>query len=112
MYVDVYLKGEVGAGFPRPQGEATSPLQQEVLTVPVEAVMPAGEENLVFVSHGEGYFEPRDVKLGAKTENFYEVKSGLTAGERVAVSGNFLIDSESRLQGALQGMKSGDRAHG
>ena len=96
MYVDVYLKSEI----------------EEALAVPSEAVMPAGEENLVFVSHGEGYFEPRDVKLGAKTENFYEVKSGLTAGERVAVSGNFLIDSESRLQGALQGMKSGDHAHG
>ncbi len=96
MYVDVYLKSET----------------EEVLAVPTEAVMPTGEQNIIFVSHGEGYFEPRDVKLGAKTEKFYEVKSGLQAGEQVAVSGNFLIDSESRLQGALQGMTTGEHQHG
>ena len=95
MYVDVYLKTEL----------------EEVAAVPADAVMPTGEQNIVFVSHGEGYFEPRDVKLGARTEKFYEVKSGLAAGERVAVSGNFLIDSESRLQGALAGMASGEHTH-
>ena len=96
MYVDVYLKTEL----------------VEALAVPAEAVMSTGEQNLVFVAQGEGFFEPRDVKLGAKAEQFYEVKSGLAAGERIAVSGNFLIDSESRLQGALQGMSGGEHVHG
>ena len=96
MYVDVYLKAEL----------------TEALVVPAEAVMSTGEQNLVFVAQGEGFFEPRDVKLGAKAEQFYEVKSGLAAGERIAVSGNFLIDSESRLQGALQGMSGGEHVHG
>ena len=96
MYVDVYLKAELA----------------EALAVPAEAVMSTGEQNLVFVAQGEGFFEPRDVKLGAKAEQFYEVKSGLAAGERIAVSGNFLIDSESRLQGALQGMSGGEHVHG
>lgn len=88
MYVDIYLKTDLGEG----------------VAVPAEAVLFTGEQSIVFVAMGEGYFEPRPVVLGAKAEEVYEVKSGLQAGERIAVSGNFLIDSESRLQGALQGM--------
>lgn len=92
MYVDVFLE-------PESTGEA--------LLVPEEAVMQTGERAIVFVSRGDGYFEPREVKLGTKARNFYEVKTGLQAGEQIVVSGNFLIDSESRLQAALQGMTSG-----
>lgn len=95
MYVDVYLEAELG----------------EVVAVPEEAVMQTGERALVFVSRGEGIFEPREVKLGAKAGNLYEVKSGIEVGDEVAVSGNFLIDSESRLQAALQGMTGGGGGH-
>jgi len=96
MYVDVYLKTDL----------------EEKVVVPVEAVMRTGERDLVFVAQGDGHFEPRHVQVGAKTDEYYEFKAGLSAGERIAVSGNFLIDSESRLQGALQGMTSGEHAHG
>ena len=91
MYVDLALETDLG----------------DRLVVPEEAVMETGERRIVFVAQGDGYFEPREVTLGARAGDFYEIKSGLTAGEQVVVSGNFLIDSESRLQGALQGMGSG-----
>lgn len=79
----------------------------ESLTVPTEAVFSTGEKNVVFVMKEGGVFEPRDVSLGVKTENDYQLKSGLEENELVVTSGNFLIDSESRLKAALQGMGSG-----
>jgi hypothetical protein len=61
---------------------------------------------------GEGIFEPREVVLGARSEDFYEIKSGVAEGEFVVTSGNFLIDSESRLKAALQGIEGkGGEAH-
>lgn len=74
------------------------------LVVPQEAVMDSGSEQLVYVSLGDGYFEPRKVQLGAKVDNKYVVIAGLKAGERVVTSGNFLVDSESKLQSAAGGM--------
>ena len=76
----------------------------EQLTVPVEAVFATGERKLIFVDRGQGLFEPRDVVLGIKADDVYAVESGVTEGEQVVTSGNFLIDSESRLKAALQGM--------
>lgn len=85
----------------------------EVLAVPEEAVFMTGEKNIVFVAKGNGSFEPREVLVGAKAGEFYEVKKGLGAGEFVVTSGNFLIDSESRLKSALEGMSSaGGHQHG
>jgi Cu(I)/Ag(I) efflux system membrane fusion protein len=72
------------------------------LAVPVEAVLPTGEHNLVFVDRGGGRLEPRDVQLGGKFGGFYEVQGGLKAGERVVSSANFLVDAESEVQGALK----------
>jgi Cu(I)/Ag(I) efflux system membrane fusion protein len=72
------------------------------LAIPVEAVMPTGLRNLVFVDKGEGRLEPRFVTLGGKFGNFYAVQKGLSAGERVVSSANFLIDAESKVQGALK----------
>lgn len=69
------------------------------LSVPESAVMRTGLANVVFVAVGDGAFEVRDVSLGLLIDDRYEVTSGLTAGERIVVSGNFLVDSESRLQG-------------
>ncbi len=75
---------------------------REGLTVPVSAIMPTGERNIVFVDKGGGKLEPRSVRLGGKFGEFYEVESGLSQGERVVASANFLIDAESRVQGALK----------
>src|SRR3989338_3359947 len=79
----------------------------ESVAVPKEAVFMTGENNIVFVSNQTGQYEPRQVKLGVEADNYYQVKSGLSEGELVVTSGNFLIDSESRLKAALQGMGSG-----
>ncbi len=74
----------------------------EALTVPVSAVMPTGTRSVVFVDKGEGKLEPRIVQLGTKYADIYEVQSGLAEGERVIASANFLIDAESKVQGALK----------
>ena len=79
----------------------------EVLTVPEEAVFNTGTKQIVFVDKGQGLFEPRDVAVGVKVDGYYELKSGVAEGEAVVTSGNFLIDSESRLKAALQGADGG-----
>jgi RND family efflux transporter MFP subunit len=84
----------------------------EALTVPVSAIMPTGERNVVFIDKGEGKLEPRIVQLGAKYGDIYEVQSGLQEGERVVASANFLIDAESKVQGALREFGEGDKATG
>jgi multidrug efflux pump subunit AcrA (membrane-fusion protein) len=75
----------------------------EGLTVPREAVVDSGERSYVFVSEGEGRFTPRVVQLGARFEDSVEVTSGLREGEIVVTTGNFLLDSESRLRTAVEG---------
>ena len=74
------------------------------LTVPAAAVLDAGETKIVFVAQGDGYFEPREVKLGVRGEDVYEVLGGVSEGENVVTSANFLIDSESSLKAALSRM--------
>ncbi len=74
----------------------------EQLAVPVNAVMPTGEHNIVFVDKGGGELQPCFVELGPQYGDYYEVKSGLHEGDRVVASGNFLIDAESQIQGALK----------
>jgi Cu(I)/Ag(I) efflux system membrane fusion protein len=86
MYVNAELEMEMGAA----------------LTIPISAVMPTGTRSVVFVDRGEGKLEPRIVQLGAKYGDIYEVKSGLEENERVVASANFLIDAESKVQGALK----------
>ena len=91
MYVNVTLKAGLG----------------EQLAVPEEAVFATGEKSIVFVAVGKDAFAPREITIGAKADQFYEVKSGLLEGEQVVTSGNFLIDSESQLKAALEGVMSG-----
>jgi membrane fusion protein, copper/silver efflux system len=86
MYVDAELTLDLGQG----------------LAVPVPAVLPTGLHNIVFVDMAAGKLEPRFIELGRKYGDFYEVKSGLKEGERVVTSGNFLIDAEAKVQGALK----------
>ncbi|OGR56552.1 MAG: hypothetical protein A3I11_06345 [Elusimicrobia bacterium RIFCSPLOWO2_02_FULL_39_32] len=74
------------------------------LALPEEAVLHTGERNLVFVSLGQGKYEPREVVLGQEAEGYYELISGVSKGEKVVTSANFLIDSESKLKAAISGM--------
>ena len=69
------------------------------LTVPAEAVIDTGVRQIVYVDKGEGYFEPREVTTGLKVDELVEVTGGIKAGEKVASSANFLIDSEAQLKG-------------
>jgi Cu(I)/Ag(I) efflux system membrane fusion protein len=86
MYANVELGMDMGEG----------------LTVPASAVMPTGSREIAFVDKGGGKLEPRVVELGEQIGDHYEVKSGLAEGERVVASANFLIDAESKVQGALK----------
>ncbi|MBI4971744.1 MAG: efflux RND transporter periplasmic adaptor subunit [Candidatus Omnitrophica bacterium] len=72
------------------------------LAIPEEALFNAGETQLVFVSMGEGRFEPRKVRAGYEVGGYYEILDGLKKGEKVVSSANFLIDSESRLRAAVK----------
>lgn len=80
------------------------------LVVPESAVISTGERMIVFVQKGSGEFQPREVTIGTKTRGYYEIKSGVVAGDHVVVSGNFLLDSESRLRAAASGL-SGQHQH-
>ncbi|MEO8212063.1 MAG: efflux RND transporter periplasmic adaptor subunit [Myxococcales bacterium] len=73
------------------------------LMVPAEAVVDTGDAHYLFVSKGNGRFEPRTVKLGARLKDRVEILSGVAEGETVVTTGNFLIDSESRLRAAIEG---------
>ncbi|HZV54238.1 MAG TPA: efflux RND transporter periplasmic adaptor subunit [Rhodocyclaceae bacterium] len=76
-----------------------------VPTVPVSAVIDSGARKVAIVELGEGRFESREVKTGARGDQYVEVLEGLREGERVVVAGNFLIDSESNLKASLGGME-------
>ncbi len=73
----------------------------QVITVPVSAVIDSGTRQMVLIQLAEGRFEPRDVKLGARSDSHVEVLAGVKEGEQVVVSANFLIDAESNLKAAL-----------
>lgn len=84
----------------------------ENVVVPEAAVFSTGDRSIVFVEAGPGQFEPRSVTLGASADGVYVVQAGLSEGESVVTSGNFLIDSESRLRSALQGAsQAGGHVH-
>jgi Cu(I)/Ag(I) efflux system membrane fusion protein len=84
MFVKVTLKGR----------------KIRTLAVPEGAVVITGDRALTWIETSPGSFEPRDVTVGRRGNGFYEILSGLTGGEPVAVSGGFLIDSESQLKAA------------
>jgi membrane fusion protein, copper/silver efflux system len=89
MFADVQLKINYG----------------KQIAVPQEAIMDSGDKQYVFVVHDGGVFEPRVIQMGAKLEGKVLILSGLKAGETIVTSGNFLIDSESRLKSAMSGMQ-------
>ena len=81
----------------------------KVLTVPTSAVIDSGTRQVVLVQLAEGRFEPREISLGNRSDNYVEVLDGVVEGERVVVAANFLIDAESNLKAALGGL---GHAHG
>ena len=77
--------------------------RDDTLAVPTAAILHSGRRKLVFIAHGDGRFEPREVVTGLKGDHrLTEITSGLMEGELVVTSGQFLIDSESQLQEALR----------
>lgn len=89
---DMYVDAEIDTGNPAP-----------VLAIPDSAVLDTGSKQAVLVDKGAGRFEPRDVKLGHRGGGYVEIRRGISAGELVVVSANFLIDAESNLKAALRG---------
>jgi multidrug efflux pump subunit AcrA (membrane-fusion protein) len=84
----------------------TTELKASALLVPDSAVLRSGQKNTVFVALAGGRFEPRTVSLGfAAANDQYEVLHGLSEGERVVTSGQFMLDSESQLREAIQKMQ-------
>ena len=75
-----------------------------VVTVPNSAVIDSGTRRIVLVQINEGRFEPRPVRLGSRSENYTEIIEGIKAGEQVVIAANFLIDAESNLKAALNGL--------
>jgi Cu(I)/Ag(I) efflux system membrane fusion protein len=88
MYANVEIKVRLG----------------QKLAVPEGAIINTGVRQMAIIDKGNGYFSPREVKVGSKVEGYYEVISGLKAGERVVTSASFLVDSESNLKEAMEGM--------
>ncbi|MFC5302639.1 efflux RND transporter periplasmic adaptor subunit [Azospira restricta] len=80
------------------------------LTVPASAVIDSGTRRVVLVRHGEGRFEPREVKTGARSDDYVEILDGVKDGEQVVVAANFLIDAESNLKAALGGLAAAPAA--
>jgi Cu(I)/Ag(I) efflux system membrane fusion protein len=89
---EMYVDAEIETGTPEP-----------VLAVPESAVLDNGAQRAVLVDKGEGRFEPREVKVGRRGGGYVEITQGVSEGEAVVTSANFLIDAESNLKAALKG---------
>lgn len=76
--------------------------RKQVVAVPKSAVIHSGKRDIVFIDQGGGLYEPREVKVGVETGAYYEVASGIEPGQNVVVSAQFLLDSEAKLQEAIQ----------
>lgn len=97
---DLALRGDMYASIAIDIDDAAKTEPSPVLLD--SAVIDSGTKQIVLVERGEGRFEPRSVKLGARGEGYVRVLDGVKAGERVVVGANFLIDAESNLRSALQ----------
>jgi Cu(I)/Ag(I) efflux system membrane fusion protein/cobalt-zinc-cadmium efflux system membrane fusion protein len=105
---DLQLKPDMYANI-RLEAELPGPN----LVIPQEAVIDTGVRQIVFVSKGKGKFEPREIKLGVEVNGHqYQVLKGLSEGEEIVVSAQFMLDSESRLREAVQKMLQGRMVEG
>lgn len=96
-----------GDGLLRPGMYATAfaaPAGTAVLSVPLDAVLPTGVRELVFVNRGDGRFVPRAVVTGVRGDSLVEIVRGLKVGDEVVASATYLLDSESNLAAAMQGL--------
>jgi Cu(I)/Ag(I) efflux system membrane fusion protein len=89
---EMYVDAEIETGTP-----------EAVIAAPESAVLDGGTRQAVLIDKGEGRFEPREVKTGRRGGGYVEITDGLTEGEAVVTSANFLIDAESNLKAALKG---------
>jgi len=90
MYAGVELQSSLGMG----------------VTVPTDAVLDSGGDQLVFLSEGDGYFTPRRVEVGHRLTSRVEIRHGLSAGDVVATGAPFFLDSESQLRAAIPGFEA------
>jgi membrane fusion protein, copper/silver efflux system len=94
---EMYVDAEIETGTPEP-----------VIAAPESAVLDDGKRQAVLIDKGEGRFEPREVKVGRRGGGYVEITDGVTEGEAVVTSANFLIDAESNLKAALKGFAAAD----
>lgn len=90
MYVDAVILSDIG----------------KQIVIPTRAVIDSGERKIVFVKLNEGQFTPKEVNLGPEVNDERVILSGINEGDEVVTDGNFLLDSESNLETALQQMKT------
>jgi Cu(I)/Ag(I) efflux system membrane fusion protein len=98
----------------RPDMWATVAMEQnlgDVLSVPASAVLDTGTRNVAFVDRDDGHLEPRELKIGAKTDDYWQVLEGLKPGEKVVTRALFLVDSESQLRAVVAGMGASGGDH-
>jgi Cu(I)/Ag(I) efflux system membrane fusion protein len=93
MYADVEIAAGTG---------------HSVVAVPDSAVIDSGTRQTVILDKGDGRFEPRQVTIGKQGGGFTEIRSGIAVGDKVVVAANFLIDAESNLKAALDGMAAAE----
>lgn len=94
----------------KPEMYATAILKLEhgeKLAVPTSAVLFTGTRNVAFRDVGDGHLAPAELKLGARSGDYYEVLEGLNEGNKVVVSANFLVDSESSMKAAVESLMKG-----
>jgi Cu(I)/Ag(I) efflux system membrane fusion protein len=101
------LEVDNAGGALRPGMYATVELAstgRRAVAVPIAAVLPTGTRNIVFVNRGDGRFLPREVRVGQHGDSLVEILEGLRPGDEVVASATFLLDSESNLAAAIQGL--------
>jgi RND family efflux transporter MFP subunit len=81
----------------------------ESIVVPRSAVLDTGTRKIVYLARPNGVFEAREVAVGAPSDDLFPVTSGLQRGDKVVLSGNFLIDSQAHLSGGMSGMYDGSK---
>ena len=112
-----YIEVQNWDGRLRPKMYATIEIElpgaRNALIVPAQSVLHAGDHrDIVIVDGGDGFFLPREIEVGIESDGLLEVVAGLVEGERVVTSSQFLLDSESNLQAAVERLVgSSDVAH-
>jgi Cu(I)/Ag(I) efflux system membrane fusion protein len=90
---DMYVEAQIDTGSSQP-----------VVSVPESALIDSGDRQVVIVDRGDGRFDPRNVSIGRRGLGYVEITQGISDGDTIVTSANFLIDAESNLKSALQAM--------